>query len=93
MTWQITLLSLLAIHWAADFTQLSTPTMLAAKRYGMPLFPIWQHALLHGVLMGIFIALLFNYEKGAACCLVITITHFAIGGFLELTSFCMYFAL
>jgi hypothetical protein len=40
-------------HWAADYTHLSTRWMLNAKRVGSPLFPIFCHALVHAMLMGI----------------------------------------
>lgn len=39
-------------HWIADYTWLSTPWMLNAKRKGTPLFPIFCHACVHATLMG-----------------------------------------
>ncbi len=44
-------LLLLACHWAGDFTHLSRPYMLAAKRIGYPFGPILDHAVVHGALM------------------------------------------
>lgn len=45
------LLILLICHWAGDFTHLSRPFMLRAKRLGTPVMPIFYHALVHAVLM------------------------------------------
>ena len=45
------LLLLFGCHWLADYTHLSTAWMLNAKRLGKPLFPIFCHALTHGLLM------------------------------------------
>lgn len=42
---------LLFCHWAADYTHLSMPFMLQAKRTGKPLGPIFLHAAVHGLLM------------------------------------------
>lgn len=47
------LISLLFIHFIADYTHLSTPWMLKAKRYGDPWFPILCHASVHGFLMAL----------------------------------------
>lgn len=47
----ILLLSLLFCHFLADYTHLSTKWMLDAKRLGKPLFPIFNHATVHGILM------------------------------------------
>lgn len=58
----IPLLALLFIcHWAADFTHLSRPYMLQAKRNGQPFLPILDHALVHAVLMGICCNLYLGY--------------------------------
>lgn len=43
-------------HWAADYTHLSTNTMLAAKRLGKPLLPIFYHAGVHYLLVSIVLA-------------------------------------
>lgn len=45
------LISLFACHFLADFTHLSTNDMLAAKRLGKPLYPIFVHASVHYLLM------------------------------------------
>jgi hypothetical protein len=45
------LLALLFCHWLADYTWLSRPHMLAAKRFGAPFGPILEHGLTHGTLM------------------------------------------
>jgi hypothetical protein len=44
---------LLICHWAGDFTHLSRPYMLAAKKFGTPAKPIFDHAAVHGTLMGV----------------------------------------
>jgi len=50
-------LALFFCHWMADFSPLSTDWMLKAKQVGKPLFPIFVHACVHGLLMlGIFVA-------------------------------------
>lgn len=74
----LTILFLLA-HWACDFTQLSRPYMLQAKKFGTPLMPIFHHALLHGLSMGIitFFAF-FNPISALLVFSLITIVHFAI---------------
>ncbi len=41
---------LLVCHYLADYP-LSTPRMLAAKKHGIPLIPIMDHALVHTILM------------------------------------------
>jgi hypothetical protein len=38
-------------HFLADYTPLSTKEMLAAKRFGKPIFPIFAHGGVHAVLM------------------------------------------
>lgn len=43
-------------HTIADYV-IVTPTMLAAKRFGTPIFPIIKHAVVHSLLM--FLCLLF----------------------------------
>lgn len=49
------LIGLFICHFLADFTPLSTPQMLNAKRLGSPLFPIFCHAAVHAWLMGIWL--------------------------------------
>lgn len=49
------LIGLFFCHFLADYTHLSTAWMLNAKRLGKPLLPIFQHAVVHGVLMGLFL--------------------------------------
>ncbi len=45
------LLALFFCHFLADYTWLSQPYMLAAKRFGRPVKPIIDHACMHGLLM------------------------------------------
>ena len=47
------LFALFFCHWLADYTPLSDPKMLAAKRFGRPFAPILVHGVVHGTLMGI----------------------------------------
>lgn len=49
------LLALNICHWIGDYTHASTSWMLSAKRIGKPLLPIFVHALIHTLLMGIVI--------------------------------------
>lgn len=58
MNQTIILIALFTSHFLADFTHLSTAKMLEAKRFGTPLFPIFQHALVHSLF--VFIVLLFT---------------------------------
>lgn len=39
-------------HFLADYTPLSTSEMLAAKRFGKPIFPIFKHGFVHAGIMG-----------------------------------------
>lgn len=50
MNWQNILVVLLIVHWACDFTPLSTPWMLSAKRHGWPVHPIFCHAFTHALM-------------------------------------------
>lgn len=45
------LLALFLCHFLADYTWLSRPYMLAAKRFGRPIKPILDHGCVHGLLM------------------------------------------
>lgn len=48
---ELILIGLFFCHFLADYTHLSTAWMLNAKRLGKPFFPIWVHAMVHGLLM------------------------------------------
>lgn len=55
----LALILLNVTHWAADYTHLSRPWMLAAKRLGKPILPIAAHAGVHAVFflaVGLFFA-------------------------------------
>jgi hypothetical protein len=52
------LVGLFFCHLLADFTPMSTEWMLHAKKLGKPLLPILIHALVHAVLMGLFLYLM-----------------------------------
>jgi len=59
----IILIGLFFCHWIADYTHLSMPHMLAAKRFGKPLLPILQHAFIHALLMFGFLAFFVSNSK------------------------------
>ncbi len=70
---------LLICHWAADFTHLSRPYMLAAKKFGSPAKPIFDHAAVHGTLMGIVVYFFTrDFLTSAIACSFQTMTHFGI---------------
>lgn len=51
------LIQLFACHYLADFSHFSNDWMLAAKKIGKPLFPIFCHAGIHAILMAIVLML------------------------------------
>lgn len=72
-------LALFFCHFLADFTPLSTPYMLNAKRFGRPLYPIFLHALTHAFLMGIAILIgTLNPDLAIQMGLFQLATHFLI---------------
>lgn len=75
----IELIVLNICHWAADYTQLSRPYMLSAKRVGSPLKPILEHGMVHGVLMGLICWAFFTNILGALLVFIFqSATHFGI---------------
>jgi hypothetical protein len=73
------LIALFLCHYLADYTPLSRPYMLKAKRFGTPLSPILSHAGVHSVLM--WAALLaFGVSLEVANCLALVqwFSHFGI---------------
>ena len=66
-------------HLLADYTHLSTVWMLNAKRLGKPLYPIFCHAEVHAILMGIFIKII-GFSWGTVMILYTfqLVTHFSI---------------
>lgn len=73
------LISLLICHYFADYTHLSTNFMLSAKRFGKPLFPIFIHALVHGILMLVVMLILINLDIKIVYAFIFqVITHFII---------------
>lgn len=73
------LLALFFCHFLADYTWLSRPSMLAAKRFGRPITPITEHAAVHGLLM--LFALYAFGVRGWQCAGLATfqvVTHAAI---------------
>ena len=65
-------------HFAGDYTHLSRPWMLAAKKNGTPLLPILAHASVHGVLMAIAIGAMCGAWFGLLTFAIQVPTHFAI---------------
>lgn len=66
-------------HWLADFTHLSQPYMLAAKKFGRPLTPIFHHALVHAILvMLILICHAADPYRTLLACLMMLVSHFTI---------------
>jgi hypothetical protein len=93
MAWHITLVVLLFAHWLADFTAISTPWMLRAKRVGWPIHPIFCHAFMHAFLSFWVTALAYRCVIGwgdpmplpeharvaiALCAVFILLTHWGI---------------
>lgn len=79
MTYFLLLIGLLFLHYITDFTKLSTPNMLSAKRFGTPLLPIWYHGLIHATLMTIYLSI-FTKNIPFLCTMFLLecITHFSI---------------
>ena len=53
MNFAILLILLNVVHWACDYTHLSTKEMLEAKAEGYPPYPIMNHAFRHAVGMAL----------------------------------------
>jgi hypothetical protein len=66
-------------HFFGDYTHLSKPSMLAAKKFGTPLRPILEHAIVHAVLAFI-IAIFMNvlFLKAILIFSIMLVTHFLI---------------
>jgi hypothetical protein len=73
------LLALFFCHFLADYTWLSRPYMLAAKRFGKPFGPILAHAMVHAALMWLaLVALGIEPGKATALGLMQLVTHAGI---------------
>lgn len=48
-------------HYLGDYSHLTRPWMLKAKATGSPILPIFTHALVHTVLMGIVLLFYINF--------------------------------
>jgi len=59
----IALILLNITHWLGDYTHLSTNKMLAAKRFGTPIAPIFAHALVHSALFFGVVWSLYGLDK------------------------------
>ncbi len=66
-------------HFFGDFTPLSTPWMLEAKKTGRPLIPILAHALIHAILH-FFIVIFWTMDFNIAICVftIQLLTHWVI---------------
>jgi len=71
------LIGLFICHFLADYTHLSTAWMLNAKRFGKPIFPIFAHAMVHTLLMGIFLGCM-GISNTILLMVFQLITHFII---------------
>lgn len=78
---QLLLILLLVCHYLGDFTHLSRPYMLQAKRFGTPLKPIWDHAFIHATLMWFTCYFFTNYSTafGVFC------MQFMLHGLIDIT--------
>lgn len=73
------LIALFTCHWLADYTWLSTSWMLKAKQFGKPVLPIYFHAKVHMILMGLALLPFTGFSKTWGClCIFQLITHFLI---------------
>lgn len=74
---------LLFAHWLGDYTHLSRPYMLAAKRTGAPLMPIFDHALVHACLVAVVVTMYLpnnplSIGPLVICFMLELVTHFLI---------------
>lgn len=65
-------------HWLGDYTHLSSPEMLKAKAVGRPLMPIFNHAVVHGLLMAFACGCIKNNTIVYWVWGIQTISHFII---------------
>lgn len=72
------LIILFICHFLADYTHFSTAWMLNAKKLGKPLFPIWVHAMVHGLLMFWGLMIFCPVEICAKMFIFQWLTHFAV---------------
>lgn len=77
----LTLIVLLICHYVADFTHFVSPHMLKAKRIGRPYSPIFVHAGVHAILMGLFILLMYDLESAMVTFTIELCSHFWIDVF------------
>ena len=71
------LIGLFVAHFLADFTHLSNMWMLNAKRLGTPLYPIYIHSCIHGLLTTI-VLYLFTTNFNPYLILLDIFSHFVI---------------
>lgn len=72
------LIGLLFCHYLADFTHLSMPYMLRAKAIGSPWFPIFQHAMVHALLMCAWAWWAIGLPAAVVTYGIVLTTHFGI---------------
>jgi len=69
---------LFVCHFLADFTWLSRPHMLKAKRFGTPIWPILHHAWVHGILMFITSLFFLPFYFAVLVLVIQILAHWAI---------------
>ncbi len=76
---------LFVAHYLGDYTHLSRPSMLAAKRIGYPYPPIFAHAMVHAIIVlvvcCVFVgksSLQFRWDVCDVAFIIELITHFVI---------------
>lgn len=62
-------------HYLGDYSHLTRPWMLKAKASGSPILPIFAHALVHTVLMGLVLFGYFSPDKYVGPLLLQLISH------------------
>jgi Protein of unknown function (DUF3307) len=72
------ILLLFFCHWLADYSHLQTSWMLKAKMKGSPILPIFVHACVHSLLMGICLFFFTNTNTLLIVVAIELISHFAI---------------
>lgn len=69
---------LLIAHYIGDFSHFSMPFMLKAKLTGYPWSPIFLHAMVHALLVGMCIWTMVGLSEAIVACGIVLGTHFGI---------------
>lgn len=81
IVWLLVLLNI--SHWVCDFL-IRTPNMIASKKFGKPLFPIYLHSMTHACAAAIIILIPFYNRPDSlpeVCVVIILVSHFIIDVF------------